>query len=99
MDRFAGKVAIVTGGSNGIGAAIVARLAAEGAKVMIADLQPPAETSDSVAFVKTDGSSAADVAALVDITSQKWRRIDILVNIAGIGALAETPDMDEELWE
>jgi meso-butanediol dehydrogenase / (S,S)-butanediol dehydrogenase / diacetyl reductase len=99
MDRFAGKVTIVTGGTNGIGAAIVARFSAEGGKVMIADLQPPAETSDKVAFVKTDGTSAAEVAALVEATIKKWGRIDILVNNAGLGALAETPDMDEELWD
>jgi meso-butanediol dehydrogenase / (S,S)-butanediol dehydrogenase / diacetyl reductase len=99
MGRFAGKVAIVTGGSNGIGAAIVARLAADGAKVVNADLQPPAETPDPLTFVKTDISSAADVAALVEATVQKWGRIDILVNNAGMGALAETPDMDEGLWD
>lgn len=99
MARFNGKVAIVTGGSNGIGAAIVARLAADGAKVMIADIQSPAATSDSIAFVRTDASSAQEVSALVEATVRKWSRIDILVNNAGLGALAETPDMDEELWD
>ncbi len=99
MARFAGKVAIVTGGAAGIGAATVARLASEGAKVMIADIQAPAKTSDEIAFVRTDGSSAVEVAALVEATVQKWGRIDILVNNAGLGALAETPDMDEELWD
>jgi meso-butanediol dehydrogenase / (S,S)-butanediol dehydrogenase / diacetyl reductase len=99
MARFAGKVAIVTGGSNGIGAATVARLASEGAKVMIADIQVPAETSDQIAFIKTDVSSPQDIATLVSATQAKWGRIDILVNNAGIGALAETPDMDEEVWD
>jgi meso-butanediol dehydrogenase/(S,S)-butanediol dehydrogenase/diacetyl reductase len=99
MARFARKVAIVTGGAAGIGAATVARLASEGAKVMIADIQAPAKTSDEIAFVRTDGSSAMEVAALVEATVQKWGRIDILVNNAGLGALAETPDMDEELWD
>lgn len=99
MGRFAGKVAIVTGGSNGIGAAVVSRLAADGAKVINADLQPPGQIRDSVAFIRTDGSSATDVAAVVEATVQQWGRIDILVNNAGLGALAETPDMDEELWD
>jgi meso-butanediol dehydrogenase / (S,S)-butanediol dehydrogenase / diacetyl reductase len=99
MARFAGKVAIVTGGAAGIGAATVARLASEGAKVMIADIQAPAKTSDEIAFARTDGSSAVEVAALVEATVQKWGRIDILVNNAGLGALAETPDMDEDLWD
>ena len=99
MARFAGKVAIVTGGANGIGAAVAARLAADGAKVMIADIQEPASTSDSVAFIQTDGTSARQVAALVDATVAKWGRIDILVNNAGLGALSETPEMEEELWD
>ncbi len=99
MTRFDGRVAIVTGGSNGIGAAIVARLAGEGAKVMIADIQKPATTSGSIAFTKTDVSSAHEVSDLIAATVHKWGRIDILVNNAGLGALAETPDMDEELWD
>lgn len=99
MSRFAGKVAIVTGGANGIGAAVVARLAAEGAKVMIADVQEPAETTDSIAFVRTDASSAAAVSALVDETVAKWGKVDILINNAGLGALSETPEMEEELWD
>lgn len=99
MSRFAGKVAIVTGGANGIGAAVAARLAADGAKVMIADIQEPASTSDSITFIQTDGTSARQVAALVDATVAKWGRIDILVNNAGLGALSETPEMEEELWD
>lgn len=99
MSRFAGKVAIVTGGANGIGAAVAARLAAEGAKVMIADVQEPAETTDSIAFVRTDASSAAAVSALVDETVAKWGKVDILINNAGLGALSETPEMEEELWD
>ncbi len=99
MGRFDGKVAIVTGGSNGIGAAIVARLAAEGAKVMIADITPPAESGGAVAFMRTDATSAQEAAATVEATLQKWGRLDVLVNNAGIGALAETPDMEERLWD
>ena len=99
MARFDEKVAIVTGGAAGIGAATVARLASEGAKVMIADIQTPAETSDAVAFIKTDATSAKAVSALIDATVSKWGRVDILVNNAGLGALAETPDMDEETWD
>ena len=99
MERFAGKVAIVTGGANGIGAAIVARLASEGAKVMIADLQEPAEIGEAVQFIRTDVSSQSDIANLVDATLGRWGQIDVLVNNAGMGALAATPDMDQALWE
>lgn len=99
MTGFGGKVAIVTGGANGIGAAVALRLATDGAKVMIADIQPPSVSHANIAFVRTDATVARDVAGVVDATRQKWGRIDILVNNAGLGALAETPDMDEDLWD
>lgn len=98
MGRLAGKVAIVTGGARGIGAAIVARLAAEGAKVMVADIAPAAE-AEHVAFIRTDVTSASEAAAAVAATVEKWGRLDILVNNAGVGALVETPDMAEDLWD
>lgn len=99
MARFDGKVAIVTGGARGIGGAIVQRLASEGAKVMIADLNPPAETGENVAFVKTDATVTVDVQAAVAATLGRWGKLDILVNNAGIGALVETPDMEEDVWD
>jgi meso-butanediol dehydrogenase/(S,S)-butanediol dehydrogenase/diacetyl reductase len=99
MARFDGKVALVTGGANGIGAAIVARLASEGARVMIADLHPPAQTADDIAYMRTDATSAQDVAATVQAVHEKWGRLDVLVNNAGLGALAETPDMAEAEWD
>jgi len=99
MARFDGKVAIVTGGARGIGAAIVARLASEGAKVTIADLDAPSETSDDVAFLRTDATRADDVRAMVAATLERWGRLDILVNNAGIGALVETPEMEEDVWD
>lgn len=99
MSRFGGKVAIVTGGSRGIGAAIVSRFAEEGARVMVADIHPPAEIGDTIAYRQTDATSAKEVASLVEATTEKWGQIDILINNAGLGALAETPDMEEELWD
>ncbi len=99
MKRFEGRVALVTGGTNGIGAAIVARLASEGAQVMIADLVAPADAGAGIAFIQTDVADAAQVEAAVAATIAKWGRLDVLVNNAGIGTLAETPDMPEELWD
>ncbi len=99
MKRFEGRVALVTGGTNGIGAAIVARLASEGAQVMIADLVAPADALSGTAFIQTDVADAAQVEAAVAATIAKWGRLDVLVNNAGIGTLAETPDMPEELWD
>lgn len=98
-DRFVDKVAIVTGGSAGIGAAVVERLVSEGAKVMVADLNPPAGTSDSVIYQRTDVSRREDVDAMVVATIERLGRLDILVNNAGIGILAETPDLGDADWQ
>jgi meso-butanediol dehydrogenase / (S,S)-butanediol dehydrogenase / diacetyl reductase len=99
MERFAGKVAIVTGGASGIGAATAARLADEGAKVMVADMQEPAETGETLRYIRTDVTSQAEFEALVEATLGAWGRLDILVNNAGTGALGYTPDTDLAEWE
>ena len=98
-NRFDNMVAIVTGGSSGIGAAIVARLAREGAHVVNADINPPQHLTDAVHFQCTDVRSLAQVQAMVDATVARHGRIDVLINNAGIGHLAETPDMLEDDWE
>jgi meso-butanediol dehydrogenase / (S,S)-butanediol dehydrogenase / diacetyl reductase len=97
--RFIDKVAIVTGGSSGIGAAIVARLAAEGARVLIADLAPPTTKNETVRFHRCDVTHSAEVAAMVQAAVDQFGTLDILVNNAGIGCLAETPDLPEETWD
>ena len=99
MARFAGKVAIVTGAAQGIGAAIAARLAAEGAHVTIADINEPDDPPAGALFVRADVSNAADVAAAIESTLARWGRLDVLVNNAGVGSLAETPELAEEQWD
>ena len=96
--RLKGKVAIVTGGASGFGEGIVRRFAAEGAKVVIADLndaQKIAKEIDGLA-VKTDVSKAADVKALADAATARFGDIDILVNNAGIGHKPQALDTIEE---
>jgi len=89
-----GRVAIVTGGAQGIGRAIADALSAEGAKLVIADLNPPDDG------IRTDVSSEADVAHMVDETVARHGRVDILVNNAGLYAsLAMRPFTEIPLEE
>jgi NAD(P)-dependent dehydrogenase (short-subunit alcohol dehydrogenase family) len=86
--RFEGKVAVVTGAAQGIGEAYARGLAAEGASVVVADLN--AEAGEAVAaatgglFVRTDVSSAESAAAMVEATVEAYGGIDLLVNNAAI---------------
>lgn len=90
--RFAGKVAIVTGGSRGIGTAIVRRLVAEGASVAFTYNASAASAEAIVAelgeerclAVRCDVGADEDVAALIEATLGRWGKIGILVNNAGI---------------
>lgn len=97
------KVAIVTGGSSGIGKAIVERYAWEGADVVIADVDDEkgtalAEETDSH-FVKCDVSDFDSVQNLVEETVEKYGKLDIMVNNAGIGAVEGIEGMDVEDYE
>ncbi|MEP1389288.1 MAG: SDR family oxidoreductase [Yoonia sp.] len=93
-DRLNGKVAIVTGGASGFGAGIVAKFLAEGAKVMIADLNIDGVAGEPV---KTNVAVNDDVAAMVEQTLKVFGRIDILVNNAGTTHLpAPMEDVTED---
>jgi NAD(P)-dependent dehydrogenase (short-subunit alcohol dehydrogenase family) len=83
MGALDGKIAIVTGGAQGIGAAIAAGLAGEGAEVVVADLEPPE------GGIEADVSSEEDVQRMVGQALERNGRIDILVNNAGLYASLE----------
>ncbi len=94
MSGLAGKVAIVTGSSKGIGAGIAERLAADGASVVInysRSTEAAAQVVDRIAAaggaafaVKADIAKPAEIQPLVDATLQRFGRLDILVNNAGV---------------
>jgi NAD(P)-dependent dehydrogenase (short-subunit alcohol dehydrogenase family) len=97
------KVAIVTGGAKGIGLAIGRRFAAEGARVVLADVNEDAGSRaveeigalGAVRFVRCDVGEAADVENLVAATVQSWGGIDVLVNNAGIVHAADFLEVSE----
>lgn len=89
MIDLSGKVAVITGGSSGIGEAAVRRFVAAGAKVVLGDLDEArgtalaAELGAAVAFKRTDVAEEADVAALVALAVERFGRLDTLFNNAG----------------
>ncbi|MDB5108260.1 MAG: badH, partial [Candidatus Binatus sp.] len=108
MNRLAGKVAIVTGAANGIGLAIATRLAAEGAKVGLADIQIEAaeraaakirESGAGAIAVKLDVSSLDQAVAAADQVERELGPIDILVNNAGWDVVRPFVETDPELWD
>jgi meso-butanediol dehydrogenase/(S,S)-butanediol dehydrogenase/diacetyl reductase len=96
--RFKDKIAIVTGGASGIGAATAALLASEGAKVVLADVKEPAKDAP-VEFHACDVTSYDALKGLIDGTVARHGRVDLLFNNAGIGVLAESPELEAELWD
>jgi len=90
--EVAGKIAIVTGGAGGIGQATAELLVAEGASVVVADIDADAgqelvaRIGDVVAFKQTDVSDLDQVQALVDFAVERFGGLDIMFNNAGIGS-------------
>ena len=88
MARLSGKTAIVTGGASGFGAGIVRKFAAEGARVMIADINGDAASALAKELGATaqqvDVSKDGSVAAMVEAAYMAFGRLDILVNNAGV---------------
>ena len=110
MRPFEGKVALVTGGSSGLGAATALQFAREGASVVIAARR--SEQSESVLqqitalgsealFVRTDVSRGVDVAAMVQATMARFGRLDCAVNNAGVSGPVRKPvaDVEEAQWD
>jgi NAD(P)-dependent dehydrogenase (short-subunit alcohol dehydrogenase family) len=106
--RFTGQTAIVTGAGRGMGRAVAVALAAEGANVVVAELDESAakevaseiqETGARALAVKMDISSVAEVRALFKQTLAEFGGVDILINNAGIGIPKPLVDYTEADWD
>jgi NAD(P)-dependent dehydrogenase (short-subunit alcohol dehydrogenase family) len=107
--RLEGKVAVITGAANGIGRATAALFAAEGASVVLADVNEEGlgETLELVKKVggeaigqKTDVSVEEEVKALIDLAIKTYSQIDILCNNAGVGGdMAKLETENENTWK
>ena len=106
--RLEGKVAIITGGANGMGAEECRIFAREGAKVVIADILEDegrkieaeiAEAGGEVVFMRLDVTSESDWQATVDATVARYGKLDVLVNNAGIGGSHTREALTAQRWD
>ncbi len=105
MQRLEGQRTIVTGAGSGIGKAISLRLASEGAKIALADLDETAAeavaneiTTDTIVH-KTDVTNATDLETLVQRVVDEWGGLDVMVNNAGVGIASTVVDATEDDYD
>ncbi len=105
MKRVEDKVCIVTGAASGVGREDALLLAGEGARVVLTDLNEEAgralaaEIGEQALFVRQDIASEADWQQLLKTTLERFGRLDVLVNNAGILAVGSVEDTSLELWQ
>jgi NAD(P)-dependent dehydrogenase (short-subunit alcohol dehydrogenase family) len=105
MQNLTDQVAVITGGASGIGLALARAFAAEGCRVVIADIEETALEKAAALLpqdtltVRTDVSKAADVEALANATLERFGRVDILCNNAGISTFNTIENQTLEDWK
>lgn len=96
--KLAGKTAFVTGGCGGIGRAICERFAHEGARVIAADLAPQNDSPDQVEFLAYDVTDESVCQQTFAALAERWDKLDVLVNAAGIEIEKTIEDTTLEEW-
>ncbi len=99
MFDLSSKVAVVTGASSGIGAATASRFREAGARVIGVDIKPPPTEGIVDEFLLADVASRGEISQCLDFTVEKYGRLDILVNSAGIAGYSEIGQIREETVE
>lgn len=108
MEKLTGRVAVVTGAASGIGRGLIDRFAAEGMRVVLADIEeaPLAQalaevraTGAEAIAVRTDVTSESDLQALADRTMEAFGAVHVVVNNAGVEGGALFSDMSLKTWE
>lgn len=94
-DRLKGKVAVVTGGARGLGLAMCKLFAKNGARVLSCDMAEPIENIDNVEYFKLNITDTESVQKFFDTAVERYKKIDVLVNNAGITRDAMTRKMTD----
>ncbi len=103
MNRLAGKVALISGGASGIGLATARRFAAQGASVVIGDIDTEAAAlaeneHEALSYARLDVTDGASWSAVVDEVLRRFGRLDVLINSAGISIKGDIETITDEEW-